>query len=313
MKLGYIADNLGYEVIGNEDFNVEGISYHDTALKNELAITFSLNDINNTNAIAILTERHNGIDGKYVIRCPYGMIGMAMTKIANLFICDGKYQNYNVPPCYHLNSSGYFQGFDVKIGLNSCISPFATIGDNVKIGSNCFIGTNVSIGSDVCIGDNVTIQSGARIGTNSFYYYEDENHITQTFSGIGSVILDNNVYIGYNSVVQRGSFSNTYIGQGSIVGNLVDIAHDVRIGSNCRIVSQTAIAGSVKINDNVKIYGQVGVANNIEIGSDVSVMAKTLVTKDIKPNSTISGLYGRDHSMEMKIRAKLIRLLRQFK
>lgn len=153
---------------------------------------------------------------------------------------------------------------------------------------------------------DVSIGDGTIIGAESFYHYFDNG--LQEFEGLGTVIINDNVSIGSNTIIQRGTFSDTLIGARSRIGNLIDIGHDVFIGHDCKIVSQTGIASNVRIKNYVTIYGQVGVANGINIGNQAVVYAKSLVTKNIDDNQHVSGMYARDHIDELRIQAKLRKL-----
>ena len=111
--------------------------------------------------------------------------------------------------------------------------------------------------------------------------------------------------IGSNSVIQRGTLSDTYIGTNNMIGDMVVVGHDVIIGNNCKIVSQTGIAGCAIIKDNVTIYGQVGISNNVVIGNNVVVKGRTIVTKTVDDNQVIYGPFGRNYAEEMKLIARV--------
>lgn len=89
-----------------------------------------------------------------------------------------------------------------------------------------------------------------------------------------------------------------------MVGNMIDIGHDVKIGDNCKIVSQTGIAGNVQIKNNVTIYGQVGISNNVVVGNNVVVKGRTILSKSVNDNEVVYGLFGRKYSDEMRLIAK---------
>jgi len=172
---------------------------------------------------------------------------------------------------------------NVKIGSNCLIYPFVYIGDNVKIGNNCIIYPNVYIGEFCIIGNNVILHSGVRIGSDGFGYYNNKK-IPQ----IGNVIIEDDVEIGANTCIDRATISSTIIKKGTKIDNLVQIAHNVIIGENCYIASQTGIAGSSKIGNNVILAGQVGVADHTIIEDNVILLAKTGVNGLIKGNK----IYG---------------------
>ncbi|MBR3746498.1 MAG: UDP-3-O-(3-hydroxymyristoyl)glucosamine N-acyltransferase, partial [Selenomonadaceae bacterium] len=120
------------------------------------------------------------------------------------------------------------------------------------------------------------------------------------------------VEIGSNTVIQRGTFSDTIIGAGTIIGNLVELAHDVKIGEDCLIVSQVGICGNVTIGKRVQIFGQAGISNWVTIGDDAIVLAKSLVTKNIRAGQKVSGMFAREHRDELKHLAKLKKVIGRY-
>ena len=156
------------------------------------------------------------------------------------------------------------------------------------------------------IGDNVHISSGSVIGADAFCHYFDEK--IKTFPGIGKAIIGDHAEIGYHTVIQRGTFSDTVVGEESKIGNFVDIGHDVRIGSNCKIVSQTGIAGHASIGDCVTIYGQAGIGNYVTVGDRAVVMAQSRVTKNVQVGRKVSGSFAREHGEELRRQVKINRL-----
>jgi UDP-3-O-[3-hydroxymyristoyl] glucosamine N-acyltransferase len=153
------------------------------------------------------------------------------------------------------------------------------VGPNVHIGRDCAIGPNVSI-THALIGDRVIIHPGCRIGQDGFSYrMSPTGHIK--VPQIGRVIIQDDVEIGANSTVDRGAMSDTVIGEGTKIDNLVQIAHNVLIGRHCVLASQTGISGSAVIEDNVMIGGQVGIADHTTIGAGAALAAKAGVMHNI--------------------------------
>lgn len=210
-------------------------------------------------------------------------------------------------------------GQNVSIGANVVIGRNTVIGDNTKILANTYIGKNASIGNSclfhagVCIGDcisignNVIIHHGASIGADGFSFVTEsqstveaakqEGKLSGDFSqqkifkipSIGSVVIADDVEIGANATIDRGTIENTIVGKGTKIDNLVMIAHNCQIGENCLVISQVGIAGSSVIGDRVVLAGQVGIADHITIGSDTIVMAQAGVSKSIPNKSIIVG------------------------
>ena len=176
---------------------------------------------------------------------------------------------------------------NVSIGANTIINSFTSIGPNVYIGKNCYIGNNVSI-SNSYIGNNVIIQDGTIIGQDGFgYVYNGKKYIK--VPQIGIVKINNDVEIGSNCTIDRGSLKYTEIKRGVKIDNLVHIAHNVVIGENSAIAGQTGIAGSTSIGKNVLMGGQVGISGHLSINDNVQIGAQSGVTNNILKNSIVSG------------------------
>lgn len=177
------------------------------------------------------------------------------------------------------------------VGDGSIIMPNVFIGNNVTIGKDCIIQPNVSILADTEIGDRVIIQSGTVIGSDAFYYNTKKSRevwYKKMLSG-GKVVIADDVEIGANCTIDRGVSSETKIGAGTKMDNLVHIGHDVVIGKNCLFAAQVAIAGATTIEDGVILWGQVGVSKTLTIGANAQIMAQSGVPSSIEGNKTYWG------------------------
>lgn len=305
MNIVKIAEKYDYEICGNSDLDVKEISYAYEAEDDSIAIAFSKRDILNTKAKVVVTIPTFVNTDKTLI-VVHDPIEVALVKISKLMIEEGYYKDYSLPIKLDVTKHAYAVGKNSNIGENTSIGLFSVVGNDVVIGKGCIIESNVNIKSGVVIGDNVHIGSGSIIGADSFYHYYEAG--LQAFVGVGRVFIGDNVDIGYNTNVQRGTISHTKIGDNTKIGNLIDIGHDVKIGYGCKIVSQSGIAGNCIIENNVQIFGQVGIANNITVGNNVIVKSKSLITKSIKDGKIVSGIYAREHKEELKLQAKLRKL-----
>lgn len=151
-----------------------------------------------------------------------------------------------------------------SVGDGSVVGSGCVIGDDVIIGRNCIVHANVTIHERVRIGDRVIVHSGAVIGGDGFGFVVDGGRFHK-FPQIGDVVIEDDVEIGSNTTIDRGALDSTVIGSGTKIDNLVQIAHNVRIGRNCVIAAQTGISGSATIEDGVMLGGQVGVADHVRI------------------------------------------------
>lgn len=294
MRIREIAELSGYEFCGT-DRDIRMLSFADTASEDCLAIVHTRKEALDTRAGAILTEPRFLITEKPVLFVS-DSLEIAAVKVAGILAQNGEVKLYGRP--VYQNVNGYFIASNVVIGENTIISPGVFLDEDVRIGRRCVIEPNVQIRGGCMIGDDVHILSGSVIGADAACYYHDEG--LMTFPGIGRTVLEGGVEIGCNTVIQRGTFSDTVVGKGSKIGNLVDIGHDVRIGSNCKIVSQTGVAGCAIIGDWVEIYGQTGIANHVRIGDRAVVMAQSMVTKYVQAGEKVSGRFARKHSEELR-------------
>ena len=183
-------------------------------------------------------------------------------------------------------------GKNVKIGNNSIIGHNTIIESNVILGKNCSIGNNVLIKNSI-LGDNVRVLDGAVIGKKGFGFFPEKNKNTR-YPHIGLVIIHDNVEIGCNNTIDRGSLSNTIIGKNTFLDNQVHIAHNVNIGSNCIITGQVGFAGSSTIGNNVSIGGQAGISGHLKIGNNVQIGGASGVVKNIPDNSKVMGYPAKD-------------------
>lgn len=168
-----------------------------------------------------------------------------------------------------------------RIGANSVIER------GVSLGENCIVGANVTL-SYCLIGDRVLVAAGAVIGNTGFGYDLDPSGRVKV-PHLGRVLIGNDVEIGANATVDRGSGPDTVIGRGTVIDNLVMIAHNVQIGEGCIIAAQNGIAGSARLGNYVTFAGQVGVANHAKVGDRVMAAGQTGITNDVPPGSIIGG------------------------
>ncbi|MDM9622275.1 UDP-3-O-(3-hydroxymyristoyl)glucosamine N-acyltransferase [Rhizobium sp. S96] len=182
-------------------------------------------------------------------------------------------------------------GAHVEIGEGTRIGAGAVIGPGVKIGRNCSIAAGASV---LCalVGNHVIIHNGARIGQDGFGYAPGPRGMIKIVQ-VGRVILQDNVEVGANTTIDRGTMDDTVIGEGTKIDNLVQIGHNVRIGRHCAIVSQVGIAGSAVIGDGVQVGGHSGIKGHITIGDGVQIAAMSGVVADIPAGERYGGIPAR--------------------
>lgn len=302
-----------------EDAKISQIAPPLLSDENTLALALGEEEIANlakSKAKAALVPLGVQIDGFTTIEVDRPRL--AMMKLLNLFyvapvVYKGIHPSAVIDPTAKL-------GENVEIGANVVVSHDAIIGDgtkiaansyiggSVKIGKNCFFHAGVNIGDRVQVGNDVILHHGVSLGADGFSFVTENpdnieqarkdgeiketnaKHVIFKIPSIGAVVIGNNVEIGANTTIDRGTIENTTIGDNTKIDDLVMIGHNCKVGEGCLIVSQVGIAGSCVIGDRVVIAGQAGLADHIEIGSDSIVTAKAGVTKSFPEKSIIIGI-----------------------
>ncbi|MCB0379671.1 MAG: UDP-3-O-(3-hydroxymyristoyl)glucosamine N-acyltransferase [Flavobacteriales bacterium] len=201
---------------------------------------------------------------------------------AQSFVADTAKVGENV----YIGSFAYV-GENAKIGNNVKIYPNSFVGDNVVIGDNTLIHPGVKILQDCQIGANCTLHSGVTIGADGFGFAPNSENNYKKVPQIGNVIIEDYVEIGANTCVDRATLGSTIIKKGAKLDNLIQIGHNVVVGENTVIVSQTGIAGSTKIGKNCMIGGQVGIVGHLIIADGVKIAAQSGVGSSITEEGAI--------------------------
>lgn len=197
-------------------------------------------------------------------------------------------------------------GADVSVGPGSVVAADASLGDGCQLGANCVVGPGVVLGDGCVIHPNVTLYDGVKLGNrvvvhagsvlgaDGFGYAASPRGAVKV-RHLGGVSIDDDVEIGANSAVDRGTVDDTVIGPRTKIDNLCQVGHNVHIGSDCLIAGMTGIAGSVVIGDGVIIGGAVGIADHVTIGSGARIAGRSGVTKDVPPGETWAGFPARPY------------------
>ncbi|AEI15578.1 UDP-3-O-(3-hydroxymyristoyl) glucosamine N-acyltransferase [Flexistipes sinusarabici DSM 4947] len=311
MKLSFIAEKIGARLSG-EDAEVGDISDINETADNSLALLTDIQmlemyDTENVSAFVVpakLFDKYSNLlnksaiivdDYKYALKC-----------IIDIFYPDEQHAGF-------ISESAYVEkdaviagdaciGNNVSIGASSkigrcCkIKSGAVIGNNVSVGDNCTIYPNVTIYDNCIIGNNVIIHAGTVVGSDGFGFVNTkQGHLK--IKHIGRVVIEDNVEIGSNCSVDKGTLSSTVIGEGTKIDNLVQVGHNVKIGKHCIIVAQTAIGGSSKIGDFVVLGGQVGISDHVYVADGVMIGSKSGVSSDIDKKGIYSGAPVVDHKL----------------
>jgi UDP-3-O-[3-hydroxymyristoyl] glucosamine N-acyltransferase len=200
-------------------------------------------------------------------------------------------------------------GSRARVGARTRLAAGVVVSEDAEIGEDCVIHPGVTIYAGAQIRDRVILHAGVVIGGDGFgYVFADGRH--QKFPQIGGVVIEEDVEIGSNSTVDRGSLGTTVIGKGTKIDNLVQIAHNVRIGKHCVIVAQAGISGSVSVGDYAVIGGQVGIGDHVKIeeGATIASGGGVLPGKIVRKGSVIWGVPGRPLAVFKRQYAHLSRL-----
>jgi len=188
------------------------------------------------------------------------------------------------------------------VGKNTAILANDFIGESSEIGDDCLLYPNVTVREKTLIGNRVIVHSGTVIGSDGFGY-ATSGGVHHKIYQVGRVVIDDDVEIGANVTIDRGTLGDTHIGEGSKIDNLVQIAHNVKMGKGCILVSQVGVSGSTKLGDYVVAAGQVGIVGHIDIGDGVQIAAQSGVARGIEAGTTVFGSPAREKIRAMKIEA----------
>jgi UDP-3-O-[3-hydroxymyristoyl] glucosamine N-acyltransferase len=198
-------------------------------------------------------------------------------------------------------------GARARLGNGAVIGPHCVVGDGVSIGDGARLWPGVTIYAGTTLGARTVVHSGARIGCDGFgYFFRDGAH--QKILHVGRCIIGDDVEVGANTTIDRGSIDDTVVGNGTKIDNLVQIAHNVRIGEKCLVIAQVGIAGSTRIGDGAVLAGQAGISGHLSIGAGARVAAQAGVFGDIPAGETWSGYPARPHREALRASAALFKL-----
>jgi UDP-3-O-[3-hydroxymyristoyl] glucosamine N-acyltransferase len=183
---------------------------------------------------------------------------------------------------------GAVVGARAEIGRDAVIATRSVIGPDVRVGRESYVGPTAVV-THALIGDRVIIHAGACIGQDGFGFIPGDRQHTKLVQ-VGRVIIQDNVEIGANSTIDRGSNRDTVIGEGTKIDNLVQIGHNVVIGRNCLIAGQVGISGSVTIGDSVMLGGKVGLTDNVTIGTRAIMAAGSAAATDVPEGARWGGV-----------------------
>ena len=310
ISIGDLSSAVGGRAEGDLKLRVDGLAEPASAGPNDLALAFDskfLPELAASRARAALlgeeTDWTNlGLRSAILVSRPRHAFAIA----SHVFEPPSEFEE-GVHPAAVISPAA-------RIGAGCRIGPFTVIQRGACVGAGSLIGSNVSIGRDARIGERAVIYPGVRVGRgvvvgkrvlahanavlgcDGFAYElnkrapEGPRHRHLKINSLGSVEIGDDVEIGANCAIDRGTISNTSIGSGTKLDNLCHVAHNVRIGEDCVICGQVGIAGSATIGDRAIFGGQVGVADNISVGSDVQASGASAIFRGVSDKTSVMGV-----------------------
>ncbi|MDQ3519661.1 MAG: UDP-3-O-(3-hydroxymyristoyl)glucosamine N-acyltransferase [Gemmatimonadota bacterium] len=316
-----IAALVGGKLVGDGKVEVRGVAPLDRAVANEISFLGMAKYapmLAATRAGVILVspalaEVAGGPSSRILVDRPHE---------AMLALIPELYEVPVTPPGIHPTA---VLGRGVRIGSDVFIGPYAVIGDDVVlgdrvlVGSHCVLGSGVTVGEDTHLLSSVTLYAGAvvgararlhsgvRVATDGFgYVFKDGAH--QKLQHVGRCVIGDDVEIGANSTIDRGSIDDTVVGAGTKIDNLVHVGHNVRIGRMCLIMAQVGIAGSARIEDGCILAGQAGIGGHVTIGKGARIGGQSGVFGDVPAGEAWSGYPARPHKDSLRAHAAMFKL-----
>ncbi len=323
ITLKELNDLVGGELQGDPKANIKDVAEIQNALPGE--ITFLGNAkykkyIETTGAEAIIVQKAFESDFKNLIKVDN--VNLAFS----LCLAKLRPEIQKKSPSIHKTAvvaKSAILGTDIYIGPNVVVEDNAVIENGAYIYGNCFIGNGGRVGAESVIHPNVTIyhqcavgvrniiHSGTVIGSDG-YGFVRKNATIEKIPQTGKVIINEDVEVGSNCSIDRGTIGDTIIGKGTKLDNQIQVGHNVKIGKYCFVAGQTGIAGSTKIGDYVTIAGQVGIGGHIEIGSKAIIGAQSGVSKSVPEGEFWFGYPAAQYKVATK-RIGYIRLIPDLK
>ncbi|MFH1071481.1 MAG: UDP-3-O-(3-hydroxymyristoyl)glucosamine N-acyltransferase [Candidatus Glassbacteria bacterium] len=326
-SLGEIAEKINGRVKGDPNVIITGVAGLEEAKVGEISFVANrkyYNRVATTRATAVIVGEGNGAvpDNKnyLVVTNPY----LSFLFTVELFHPQKDSFAPSIHPTAVVDPTAEI-GERVYIGPLAVVGAGSRIGNDVILQGRSYVGERAVIGdktrvmpgaivlNDVQVGKRCLLQSGSVLGGDGFGFVCDNRGVQQKIPQVSGLIVGDDVEIGANTTIDRGTLSPTRIGNGVKCDNLVHIAHNVEIGDNTLVVAQVGISGSTKVGSSVILAGQAGIGGHLNIGDKVKVGAQAGVTKSVPAGIEISGYPARPHSEALRSQASMSRLPKLFK
>ena len=318
ITLGEIASQVGGEVEGDSGLNLQGVRTLEDAGPEHLAFVARADyacRAEDSRAGALLVSSRGRLSGRNLLRVadPY----LALSQVLELFhpperVAAGIDPEARIGAACSVHPEATIQpgavlGRECHIGARAQIQSGVVIGDGCRIGEDTIVCPNATLYRRTVLGDRVIVHAGAVIGSDGFGFArrgEEYCKIPQ----VGWVEVGDDVEIGANTTIDRGTLGPTRIARGTKIDNLVQVAHNVEIGEHCALAGQSGVAGSTRLGRDVAMAGQSGAAGHLNIGDGARVGAKSAVLRDLPPGAFVIGHPAIDHGEWKRIVTALNRL-----
>jgi UDP-3-O-[3-hydroxymyristoyl] glucosamine N-acyltransferase len=319
IPLSELAGAIGARLEGDPTFEVSGIAPLERAGPDDLS--FLANPRYEAAALAsaagaLVTGRDFPADGRNILRCENPYLGFARA-VAMLSpdppVVAGVHPTAIVDPSASIPASAAVGplavvGSGVELGEGVVIGAGSHLEDGVRIGAGTRLFPRVTVHRGTTLGERCVVQSGCVLGADGFGYATDDGGVHHRVPQRGGLTIGDDVDLGANVTIDRGSAGDTVIGDGCKIDNLVQIAHNVRIGRNAMIVAQVGVAGSTVIGDRVVLGGQAGIIGHARIGDRARIGGQAGVIGDVPAGMEVSGYPARSHRDQMRAHALFARL-----
>lgn len=303
-----IAELVGGELRGDPESTVDGVAALDRAGPRHATFLASrryIPQLADSRAAVVLIAREmadvpTACPARIVVEKPYEAIQILLPSLYDL-----------APPAPWVAPTARL-GRGVELGAGVRIEDYVVLGDGVSVGDCSRLYPHVTVYSGGAIGARCAIHSGARIASDGFgYVFRNGRH--EKIPHVGRCLIGDDVEIGANTTIDRGSIGDTVVGSGTKIDNLVQIGHNVRIGSFCLLMSQVGVAGSARIGNGVIIAGQAGIGGHVHIGDGARIAGQAGVFGDVPAGESWSGYPARPHREALRATGALFKLSRMMK
>jgi UDP-3-O-[3-hydroxymyristoyl] glucosamine N-acyltransferase len=321
LTISEIARLAGGEILGPSGGTVTGVAPLQSAGPEELSF------VANPRYLPYLHDCRAG-----AVLVPVALAERAPERLTRIVVADPHIALYRIlphlyPPTEEVVGIHPTAVVDptAEIGAGATVSPHVVIGAGTRIGERCSIGAGTVIGdgcilgaetvvyphvtiyAGVRVGDRCVVHSGARLGRDGFgFVWADGGH--RKVPQIGGCVIEDDVEVGCNATIDRGSIGDTVVGRGTKMDNMVHLGHNVQVGRHSLLTAQVGIAGSTRLGDGVVLGGQAGIGGHLEIGAGARVGGQAGVTGDVPAGESYSGYPARPHREALRAQGALFRL-----